>query len=86
MLSIPFRANSQPRRQHLPPSTCCPTTFPTTILTVGDPGRVAQVSRHFDSMEFETAHREFVTHVGYYRGKRITVLSTRHRAPTTSTS
>ena len=47
-----------------------------TILTVGDPGRVAQVSRHFNSIEFEGAHREFVTHVGYYRGKRLTVLST----------
>ena len=47
-----------------------------TILTVGDPARVAQVSRHFDSIEFEGAHREFVTHVGYYRGKRLTVLST----------
>ncbi len=47
-----------------------------TILTVGDPGRVAQVSRHFDSVEFEGAHREFVTHVGYYKGKRLTVLST----------
>ena len=47
-----------------------------TILTVGDPARVAQVSRHFDSIEFEGQHREFVTHVGYYRGKRLTVLST----------
>ncbi|QKG56073.1 nucleoside phosphorylase [Hymenobacter sp. BRD128] len=46
------------------------------ILTVGDPARVTQVSRHFDSIEFEGAHREFVTHVGYYRGKRLTVLST----------
>jgi uridine phosphorylase len=47
-----------------------------TILTVGDPNRVVQVSRHFDSIEFEATHREFVTHVGYYKGKRITVLST----------
>ena len=47
-----------------------------TILTVGDPARVSQVSRHFDSIEFEGVHREFVTHVGYYRGKRLTVLST----------
>ncbi|OGX90264.1 nucleoside phosphorylase [Hymenobacter coccineus] len=47
-----------------------------TILTVGDPARVAQVSRHFDSIEFQGAHREFVTHVGYYKGKRLTVLST----------
>jgi uridine phosphorylase len=47
-----------------------------TILTVGDPARVAQVSWHFDSIEYEGTHREFVTHVGYYRGKRLTVLST----------
>jgi len=47
-----------------------------TILTVGDPARVAQVSRHFDSIEVEVTHREFVTHVGYYKGKRLTVLST----------
>ncbi len=47
-----------------------------TILTVGDPGRVAQVSRHFDSVETEITNREFVTHVGYYKGKRLTVLST----------
>jgi len=47
-----------------------------TILTVGDPARVAQVSRHFDSIDFEMTNREFVTHVGYYRGKRLTVIST----------
>jgi uridine phosphorylase len=47
-----------------------------TILTVGDPSRVAQVSRHFDSVETEIEHREFVTHVGYYKGKRLTVMST----------
>ncbi|WP_400191121.1 nucleoside phosphorylase [Hymenobacter sp. B81] len=47
-----------------------------TIITVGDPDRVAQVSRHFDSIETEVSKREFVTHVGYYRGKRLTVVST----------
>ncbi|KAA9339662.1 phosphorylase [Hymenobacter busanensis] len=47
-----------------------------TIITVGDPDRVAQVSRHFDSIETEISKREFVTHVGYYRGKRLTVVST----------
>ena len=47
-----------------------------TILTVGDPARVEQVSRHFDSVETTIAHREFVTHVGYYRGRRLMVLST----------
>jgi len=47
-----------------------------TILTVGDPARVAQVSRHFDSIDVEIAHREFVTHVGYHKGRRLMVMST----------
>ncbi len=46
------------------------------IITVGDPNRVAQVSRHFDSIEGRTANREIITHTGFYRGERITVLST----------
>lgn len=46
------------------------------IITVGDPERVARVSRYFDGLEVEVAKREFVTHTGYYRGKRITVIST----------
>lgn len=47
-----------------------------TIITVGDPERVALVSQHFDSIETRIHKREFVTHVGYYRGKRLTVVST----------
>lgn len=47
-----------------------------TIITVGDPDRVAKVSRHFDSIEVQVAKREFVTHTGYYKGKRISVVST----------
>jgi uridine phosphorylase len=47
-----------------------------TIITVGDPDRVERVSRHFDSLEVEVQNREFVTHTGYYQGKRITVIST----------
>lgn len=46
------------------------------VIVVGDPGRVALVSSFFDSIEFEIANREFVTHTGTYRGKRITVIST----------
>jgi len=46
------------------------------VILVGDPGRVAQVSALFSEIEFKTAHREFVTHTGTCRGKRITVLST----------
>lgn len=47
-----------------------------TIITVGDPSRVYQVSEHFDEVEFEMNKREFITHVGKYKGKKITVIST----------
>ncbi|QNF33709.1 nucleoside phosphorylase [Adhaeribacter swui] len=47
-----------------------------TILTVGDPERVPRISKYFDSIEVQIAKREFVTHTGYYKGKRLTVLST----------
>lgn len=47
-----------------------------TIILVGDPGRVGQVSVHFDTIEIKKENREFVTHTGSYRGKAITVLST----------
>jgi uridine phosphorylase len=47
-----------------------------TIITVGDPDRVAQVSKHFDRIEFQCQHREFVSHTGYLGKKRLTVLST----------
>lgn len=46
------------------------------VIVVGDQGRVAQISAHFSEIEFKTEHREFVTHTGIYKGKRITVLST----------
>jgi uridine phosphorylase len=47
-----------------------------SIILVGDPGRVKDVSRLFDNIEFQMANREIVTHTGTYRRKRITVLST----------
>ena len=46
------------------------------VIVVGDQHRVAQISAHFSKIEFKTEHREFVTHTGIYKGKRITVLST----------
>lgn len=46
-----------------------------TILTVGDSGRVHIISQFFDSIEYEIVRREFVTHTGYYKGKRMTVIS-----------
>ncbi len=47
-----------------------------TIILVGDPNRVRKVSAFFDELEFEVSNREIITHTGYYRGKRITVMST----------
>jgi len=47
-----------------------------TIIAVGDPERVSKVSRYFDEIEFSITKREFVTHTGFYKGKRLTVMST----------
>jgi len=47
-----------------------------TIITVGDPDRVSEVSKYFDRVEHICAHREFITHTGYVGNKRISVLST----------
>jgi uridine phosphorylase len=47
-----------------------------TIITVGDPDRVAMVSKHFDNIELKRQHREFVSHTGTIGGKRLTVIST----------
>ncbi|MDQ2721439.1 MAG: nucleoside phosphorylase [Bacteroidota bacterium] len=46
------------------------------IITVGDPDRVKEVSKHFDKIEIQIKHREFVTHTGYLGNKRISVVST----------
>jgi len=46
------------------------------VILVGDPGRVAQISSHFDHVELMKSNREFVTHTGTYKGMRITALST----------
>lgn len=46
------------------------------IITVGDPTRVHRISSFFDNVDFEMNRREFITHVGEYKGKRITVMST----------
>jgi uridine phosphorylase len=46
-----------------------------TVITVGDPDRVAVVSKHFDKIEVQGQHREFVWTTGTIGGKRLTVLS-----------
>ncbi|OAQ39595.1 phosphorylase [Pedobacter psychrophilus] len=47
-----------------------------TIITVGDPDRVEEVTKHFDSIELKKGKREFKTQTGYLGNKRITVIST----------
>lgn len=46
------------------------------IILVGDPDRVAKVSKYFDTVEVRKNKREFYTHTGTLRGERITVMST----------
>lgn len=46
------------------------------IFLVGDPDRVAMVSRFFDEVELRRSHREFVTHTGRIGGQRLSVIST----------
>jgi len=53
-----------------------PEELATTIITVGDPARVIEVSRHFDSIDHRSAHREFITHTGFIGKKRLSVVST----------
>jgi uridine phosphorylase len=47
-----------------------------TIITVGDPDRVKEVSKYFDSITHKAQHREFVTHTGYIGSKHLSVVST----------
>ncbi len=47
-----------------------------TIIVVGDPDRVKKVSKHFDRIEYQQQHREFITHTGYIGNKRLSVMST----------
>ncbi len=56
---------------HLRPEQVAP-----LIITVGDPERVAKVSRYFDRVEFRVRKREFVTHTGWLGKTRLSVIST----------
>lgn len=46
------------------------------VILVGDPGRVSLVAQHFERQEAEVQSREFHSITGWYKDKRITVLST----------
>ncbi len=53
-----------------------PEDIATTIITVGDPDRVSDVSQYFDHIELKKGKREFVTHTGVLNKNRLTVIST----------
>ena len=53
-----------------------PEHIATDIIFVGDQDRVDKVTQHFDSIEFTTQKREFKTSTGYFKGKRLSVIST----------
>ncbi|HMK05443.1 MAG TPA: nucleoside phosphorylase [Ferruginibacter sp.] len=53
-----------------------PEELANTIIVVGDPDRVRKVSKHFDRIEHQLQHREFITHTGYIGNKHISVIST----------
>lgn len=53
-----------------------PEQIANTIITVGDPDRVTAISNHFDTIECKVQKREFVTHTGVFKGKRLSVIST----------
>lgn len=47
-----------------------------TVIVVGDPQRVHEISDHFTGIDHRASNREFISRTGYYNGKRITALST----------
>lgn len=53
-----------------------PEDVATTLITVGDPERVSEVSKNFDTIEVKKGKREFLTHTGTLNNKRISVIST----------
>lgn len=46
------------------------------IIFVGDQNRVEKITQFFEKIEYSTQKREFKTQTGYYRGKRLSVIST----------
>lgn len=55
---------------------CRPEEVADIIITVGDPDRVKEVSKFFDSILYKNQHREFITHTGLLNGKKISCIST----------
>ena len=45
------------------------------VIIVGDPERVPKISALFDEVTTSISGREFIIHTGFYKGKKITVIS-----------
>jgi len=52
-----------------------PENIADNIIIVGDQGRVEAVSKFFDTVDFKVQNREFITHTGTFKGRRVMVLS-----------
>lgn len=65
--------NAQGQVYHLGLS---PENIANDIILVGDQDRVDLISNFFDSIDHKSQHREFTCHTGWYKGKRISALST----------
>ena len=65
--------NERGRIYHL---DLAPEHLATTVITVGSPDRVKEVSRYFDKVTHKAQHREFITHTGSIGKKEISVIST----------
>jgi len=53
-----------------------PEQLASTVILVGDPGRVKKISEYFEEITFEGENREFVWKTGTYNKRCFTVLST----------
>ena len=53
-----------------------PGQLATTVITVGSPDRVKEVSKYFDKITHKAQHREFITHTGNIGAKQVSVIST----------
>ncbi len=65
--------NERGRIYHL---DLAPEHIAATVILVGNPDRINEVSKYFDKITHKAQHREFVTHTGYIGSKHITAIST----------
>lgn len=53
-----------------------PEEIASSIILVGDPGRVELIASFFDHIEYKRQNREFVMTTGMYKGCRLSVMAT----------